>query len=70
MRKFTHCIVTLIFGFCFSEEYFQQDVSYDIEVTLNDTDYTLSAYEKIRYTNNSRETKEYKYIYHLRNMIM
>ena len=54
MRKFTHCIVTLIFGFCFSEEYFQQDVSYDIEVTLNDTDRTMSAYEKIRYTNNSK----------------
>ena len=59
MRKFTHCIVTLIFGFCFSEEYFQQDVSYDIEVTLNDTDRTLSAYEKIRYTNNSKETLDF-----------
>ena len=59
MRILTRYILPLLFGLCYAEEYFQQDVSYDIEVTLNDTDRTLSAYEKIRYTNNSKETLDF-----------
>ena len=36
--------------------YFQQDVDYDINVTLNDKEHTLSAYEKLNYKNNSPDT--------------
>ena len=46
----------LLFSFIHSEEYFQQDVTYDIDVTLNDSNKTLSAFEKITYKNNSRDT--------------
>ena len=33
------------------KEYFQQEVNYQIDVSLNDEDHTLSAYEKIEYKN-------------------
>ena len=42
-----------------AEIYFQQDVDYNIEVTLNDTDKTLTAYEIINYKNNSPDTLEF-----------
>ena len=41
------------------KEYFQQHVSYEIDVKLNDSDHTLSAFEKIQYTNNSPDTLKY-----------
>ena len=37
-------------------DYFQQYVAYDIEVTLNESDHTLSAFEKLTYKNNSPDT--------------
>lgn len=37
-------------------QYWQQKVSYVIDVTLNDKEKTLDAYEKITYTNNSPDT--------------
>ena len=37
-------------------EYFQQNVDYNIEVSLNDTNHTLSAFEKLIYSNNSPDT--------------
>ena len=40
-------------------EYFQQDVKYEIEVTLNDKDHSLSGFEKIEYTNNSYDTLDF-----------
>lgn len=45
--------ILFLFAFIRSEEYFQQDVTYDIDVTLNDSNKTLSAFEKITYKNNS-----------------
>ncbi len=48
--------ILFLFAFIRSEEYFQQDVTYDIDVTLNDSNKTLSAFEKITYKNNSRDT--------------
>ena len=48
-------LLIVLTGYCIADDYFQQDVGYDIEVTLNDTDRTLSAFEKITYTNNSRD---------------
>ena len=44
--------------FC-EKEYFQQDVAYDINVQLDDENHTLSAYEKITYTNNSPDTLQF-----------
>ena len=41
------------------KEYFQQHVSYEIDVKLNDQDHTLSAFEKIEYINSSPDTLEY-----------
>ena len=44
----------LCFGF--ERDYFQQHVAYEIDVTLDDSSHTLSAFEKIVYTNNSPDT--------------
>ena len=41
------------------QDYFQQHVAYDISVELNDRAHTLSAYEKLTYTNNSPDTLEF-----------
>ena len=56
MRILIFSILFLIFGLCYGEEYFQQHVKYDIEVTLNDTDQTLTAFETLIYKNNSSDT--------------
>ena len=55
MRSFTLALLFLL-SFIRSEKYFQQDVTYDIEVTLNDSNKTLSAFEKLTYKNNSKDT--------------
>jgi len=47
---------TLIFS---QDHYFQQHVAYDIDVTLNDSLHTLTAFETIEYTNNSNDNLEY-----------
>ncbi len=41
------------------QKYFQQEVNYKIDVTLNDTDNTLDGFEIISYTNNSPDTLQY-----------
>ena len=52
-------LIILLSSHLMAEDYFQQDVSYDIEVTLNDTDRTLTAFEKLTYKNNSSDTLEF-----------
>ena len=37
----------------FSQNYWQQEVNYTIDVSLNDKDNTLNGFEKIEYVNNS-----------------
>jgi hypothetical protein len=37
-------------------QYWQQQVNYTIDVSLNDKDHTLDGFEKIEYTNNSPDT--------------
>ena len=39
--------------------YFQQQVNYKIDVTLNDMENTLDGFEIINYTNNSPDTLHY-----------
>ena len=58
MQKY-FLLIILLAGYCMAEDYFQQDVSYDIEVTLNDTDRTLTAFEKLTYKNNSSDTLDF-----------
>ena len=40
-------------------KYFQQDVRYEIDVTLDDKNHSLSGFEKIDYTNNSNDTLDF-----------
>ena len=47
------CLFALSVTFAQTQDYFQQKVDYDITVKLDDDNHTLSAYEKIIYTNNS-----------------
>jgi len=53
-------LLTLTFTFIvllgYSQDYFQQEVNYKIEVNLNDTLHELFANESIEYTNNSSDT--------------
>ena len=54
MKRIT--ILLILISFIFAQKpYFQQHVAYDIDVTLDDSLHTLSAFEKIAYTNNSSE---------------
>ncbi len=52
-----------IFPTAFSQQYFQQKVNYNIEVTLNDKCHELSAYEQVEYTNNSPDTLQFLYFH-------
>lgn len=47
----------------FTQEYFQQEVNYKIDVTLNDADHTLSGYEEFEYINNSNTALDKIYIH-------
>ena len=49
-------IFTLTVNFCIAQDgaqYFQQEVNYNIEVSLDDKNHYLNAFETIEYTNNS-----------------
>lgn len=45
------------------DQYFQQEVNYKIRVTLNDKKHELSAYEEIKYINNSVTSLSYIYFH-------
>jgi hypothetical protein len=45
------------------QNYFQQEVNYKIDVTLDDVAHELSAYEKIEYINNSNATLGFIYFH-------
>lgn len=47
----------------FSQEYFQQEANYTINVSLNDQLHELSAFEKIEYINNSPDTLQFLYFH-------
>ena len=46
-----------------SQDYFQQEVNYKIDVSLNDSLHTLTATEEIEYTNNSKDTLDFLYFH-------
>lgn len=47
----------------FSQEYFQQEVNYKINVTLNDRHHELSAIEIVEYINNSPDTLHFLFFH-------
>jgi len=46
-----------------AQEYFQQRVNYNIQVTLNDKLHELNAFETVNYTNNSPDTLRFLYFH-------
>lgn len=53
-------ISTSLFG---QQNYFQQEVNYTIQVSLNDNKHELSAFEEIEYINNSLDTLHFIYFH-------
>lgn len=56
--SFLFCILNLS-----TFAYWQQDVKYDIQVKLDDNNHTLSAFQKLVYTNNSPDTLSHIYMH-------
>ncbi|MBD0376202.1 MAG: M1 family metallopeptidase [Flavisolibacter sp.] len=54
---FSLCLLSI--AYCQLPDYWQQQVNYTIDVTLNDQANTLDAFEKITYYNNSPDTLTY-----------
>ena len=52
----THCLLSVVY--CQST-YWQQEVNYTIDVSLNDKDHSLDGFEKIEYINNSPDTLKF-----------
>ena len=55
---FSFLFFQLSSSFC-QINYFQQNVNYTIDVTLNDVENTLEGFEIIHYTNNSPDTLQF-----------
>lgn len=54
----------LFYSFTFAQQnYFQQEVNYDIDVTLNDVTHELSAFQKIQYINRSPSSLDFIYFH-------
>ncbi|MFW6327399.1 MAG: M1 family metallopeptidase [Bacteroidota bacterium] len=51
------------FSMALSQTYFQQEVNFNIWVTLNDTLHELNAFEEMEYINNSPETLHFLYFH-------
>jgi len=63
-KLFLICIFCChLFGAKSQQKYFQQQVDYKIDVTLNDVDKTLDGFEIIKYTNNSPDTLHFIWIH-------
>lgn len=60
MRKlFPLIVLVLYFHISYSQRYWQQQVNFNISVSLNDADHTLQGLETIEYINNSPDTLHY-----------
>jgi len=57
LRKFIFLLLLIIaIQLTAYSQYWQQQVNYTIDVSLNDKEHTLTGFEKIEYTNNSPDT--------------
>jgi len=64
MRKILFLVLVSISAKSFGQKnYFQQGVSYLINVTLNDQSHILRGYESLTYTNNSKDTLKYLFFH-------
>ena len=59
LRKIFLFLLAFSFQLSAFAQYWQQQVDYTIEVSLNDKLHTLDGFEKIVYTNNSPDTLKY-----------
>ena len=59
MKKILIVLGSLLISFCSDAQYWQQTVNYVIDVTLNDKEKTIDAFERITYVNNSPDTLHY-----------
>ena len=60
---FVCLIVSVTFQKTFAQKYFQQELNYQINVTLNDKRHELIASETIEYINNSPDTLQFLYFH-------
>ena len=63
LSLFTCLFILMTFSKAYSQEYFQQEVNYNIHVTLNDKRHELNAFETINYINNSPDTLHFLYFH-------
>lgn len=63
MNKIINVLALICSNFIFGQDYFQQKVDFKIQVELNDSLHTLSAYEEFTYTNNSPNSLDFIYIH-------
>ena len=61
--KYLLFCIFLSFKITAQQNYFQQEVNYTIDVTLNDVTHELSAFEEIQYINKSTTSLEFIYFH-------
>jgi len=57
------CIISWVVSGPLSPGYFQQNVNYDIDVKLDDSNHILRGYEKMIYSNNSPDTLDFIWVH-------
>lgn len=63
IQIFSICVIGITPIDIMAQEYFQQEVNYTIDVTLDDVLHELNAFEKIEYINNSPDTLHYLFFH-------
>jgi hypothetical protein len=63
MRLSLFVMILFLFMDAFPQEYFQQEVNYKIQVTLNDKSHELNSSESVEYINNSADTLRFIYFH-------
>jgi len=63
--KYLLCSLIFLWPFlrALPQDYFQQEVNYKIQVTLNDTNHELNGFEEVEYINNSPDTLGFLYFH-------
>ncbi len=64
-KRHPFILVALLSPFLLFSQYWQQELRYSIDVTLNDVENTLDGFERIEYTNHSPDTLRFIW-FHLR----
>lgn len=64
MRKL-FVLLLIVHGLCLTafSQYWQQEVNYSIDVSLNDKNHSLDGFERIEYINHSRDTLRYIWLH-------